>query len=274
MSQRMKPFVAMTIAGSDSGGGAGIQADLKAFAANGVFGTCAVTAVTAQNTVTVEAVEELSPRLVALQIDAVLSDIGVDAVKTGMLSSAPIIEVVAAKLVEHGITRVVVDPVMVAKSGARLLEPSAVEALAGTLLPRALVVTPNLPEAETLVGFPLDDSASWRRAAERLVEMGARAALIKGGHAGGEESVDLLLHDGRFREFRSPRIATKNTHGTGCTFSAAIAAGLARGASLEDAVSSAKAYLTDALANGIALGAGHGCADHFVGCSLRAVPRR
>jgi hydroxymethylpyrimidine/phosphomethylpyrimidine kinase len=265
-----KPYVALTIAGSDSGGGAGIQADLKTFAAHGVYGTSAVTAVTAQNTLEVTAVEELSPRLVALQIDAVVRDIGVDAAKTGMLSSRTTIEVVAEKLQEHAIERVVVDPVMVSKSGARLLDPSAVSSLVERLVPLALVVTPNLPEAETLVGFPIepDDEEAIGRAARRIVEMGARAALVKGGHGKGKESVDLLYSCGRFRSYRASRIETTKTHGTGCTFSAAIAAGLARGLELERAVERAKVYLTAALRRGVAIGKGHGPVDHFVACSL------
>jgi hydroxymethylpyrimidine/phosphomethylpyrimidine kinase len=265
-----RPFVALTVAGSDSGGGAGIQADLKTFASFGVFGTSAITAVTAQNTVAVEGVFEVSPGIVRLQIEVVSSDIGIDAAKTGMLFSAAIVEVVAETLDRQGIDKLVVDPVMVSKSGARLLEPSAVEALRSVLVPRALLVTPNLPEAETLVGFPLESESDARRAAERLVEMGARGALIKGGHALGEESVDLLYYQGRFSEYRARRVATSSTHGTGCTFSAAIAAGLARGEGLESSVSAAKRYLTDALQSGIAIGRGHGSVDHFVGCTLRA----
>jgi hydroxymethylpyrimidine/phosphomethylpyrimidine kinase len=259
----MRPAVALTIAGSDSGGGAGIQADLKTFAAHGVFGTSAVTAVTAQNTVAVTGIEVLSPELVGLQIDAVVSDIGVDAVKTGMLSSRSLIEIVARKLEEHRLEKAVVDPVMVAKSGARLLDPGAVDALAGALLPRAFVVTPNLPEAESLVGFPLEDEASILEAAKRIVEMGAKAALVKGGHGRGEESVDVLYYRGGFRHYRAPRIQTKNTHGTGCTFSAAIAAELALGRELEKAVERAKAYLTKALSTGLELGKGHGPLNHF-----------
>jgi hydroxymethylpyrimidine/phosphomethylpyrimidine kinase len=259
----MRPAVALTIAGSDSGGGAGIQADLKTFAAHGVFGTSAVTAVTAQNTVSVEGVEELSPWLVGLQIDAVVSDIGVDAAKTGMLASKSLIDVVARKLGEHGLERLVVDPVMVAKSGAGLLDPGAVEALASNLLPLAFVVTPNLPEAERLVGFPVEDEASILEAAKRLVSMGAEAALVKGGHGSGEESVDVLYYRGSVRRYRAPRVATKNTHGTGCTFSAAIAAQLALGRELEEAVERAKAYLTKALSTGLELGRGHGPLNHF-----------
>lgn len=265
-----RPFVALTIAGSDSGSGAGIQADLKTFAAHGVYGTSAVTAVTAQNTVEVSGVAEISPELVGLQIDAVVRDIGVDAAKTGMLSSREIIEVVAAKIEEHGIERLVVDPVMVAKSGARLLAPSAVSSLVDRLVPRAFVVTPNLPEAETLVGFSVqdEDEEAKRRAARRIVEMGAHAAVIKGGHGTGDESVDLLYASGRFRSYSAPRIRTTRTHGTGCTFSAAIAAGLARGLDLERAVETAKRYLTAALRQGVAIGRGHGPVDHFVSCSL------
>jgi len=259
----MRPAVALTIAGSDSGGGAGIQADLKTFAAHGVFGTSAVTAVTAQNTVAVTGIEELSPELVGLQIDAVVSDIGVDAVKTGMLSSRGLIEVIARKLEEHRLEKIVVDPVMVAKSGARLLDPGAVEALAGLLLPRALVVTPNLPEAASLVGFPLEDEGSILEAAKRIVDMGAKAALVKGGHGRGPESVDVLYYRGRFRHYRAPRIPTNRTHGTGCTFSAAIAAQLALGRELEEAVERAKTYLTKAIATGLDLGRGHGPLNHF-----------
>jgi hydroxymethylpyrimidine/phosphomethylpyrimidine kinase len=259
----MRPAVALTVAGSDSGGGAGIQADLKTFAAHGVFGTSAVTAVTAQNTVAVTGVEELSPERVGLQIDAVVSDIGVDAVKTGMLSSRKLIEIVARKLEEHRLEKAVVDPVMVAKSGARLLDPGAVEALAEVLLPRALVVTPNLPETESLVGFPLEDEASILEAAKRIVEMGAKSALVKGGHGRGEESVDVLYYRGRVRHYRAPRIPTKNTHGTGCTFSAAIAAQLALGRELEEAVEEAKAYLTKAISTAFDLGKGHGPLNHF-----------
>jgi hydroxymethylpyrimidine/phosphomethylpyrimidine kinase len=259
----MRPPVALTIAGSDSGGGAGIQADLKTFAAHGVFGTSALTAVTAQNTVAVLGIEELPSALVGLQIDAVVSDIGVDAVKTGMLSSDEVIGVVAAKLDEHRLEKAVVDPVMVAKSGARLLEPGAVAALARDLLPRAYVVTPNLPEAESLVGFPVDDDDAVVEAARKLVDMGARAALVKGGHGTGDESVDVLFHRGSVRRYRAPRIESSSTHGTGCTFSAAIAAGLALGCDLEEAVERAKAYLTKALSAGLALGKGHGPLNHF-----------
>jgi hydroxymethylpyrimidine/phosphomethylpyrimidine kinase len=258
----------MTIAGSDSGGGAGIQADLKTFSAHGVYGTCAVTAVTAQNTERVTGVQEVTPELVGLQIDAVAEDIGVDAVKTGMLSSSRIIRMVAAKLEEHGLENVVVDPVMIAKSGDRLLRSSAVKALRSQLLPRALLVTPNLPEAEALVGFSCEGLEGARMAAKRLVEMGARAVLVKGGHASGESATDVLYNGRRFRVFTARRIVSRNTHGTGCTFSAAIAAQLARGRGLESAVERAKEYLTKALARGVDVGHGHGPVDHFVGVRL------
>ncbi|MGH9320424.1 MAG: bifunctional hydroxymethylpyrimidine kinase/phosphomethylpyrimidine kinase [Vicinamibacteria bacterium] len=268
MTHGEKPAVALTIAGSDSGGGAGIQADLKTFSAHGVFGTSAITAVTAQNTVAVTGVEELSPDLVGRQIDAVVDDIGVDAAKTGMLSCRSIIEVVARKLKEHRIEKTVVDPVMVAKSGARLLDPSAVAALGRDLIPLAYLVTPNLPEAARLVGFPVEDETTIVRAAKRLVDMGARAALIKGGHGSGDESVDVLYSTaGGVRSYRAPRIPTRNTHGTGCTFSAAITAHLALGRDLASAVEKAKEYLTEALSNGITLGRGHGPLNHFAGCT-------
>ena len=255
----------MTIAGSDSGGGAGIQADLKTFAAHGVYGTSAITAITAQNTEAVSGVETLSPEFVALQIDAIVEDIGVDAAKTGMLATADIITVVAQKLEDHRIEKTVVDPVMVAKSGHRLLEPSAIETLKKELVPRAYIVTPNLPEAEALVGFPVEEEDAVKRAARQIVEMGAKAVVIKGGHGTGEESIDWLYDGRRFSRFAAPRVASRNTHGTGCTFSAAIAAQLARGAELEAALRSAKRYLSAALEGGVAIGRGHGPVDHFVG---------
>lgn len=263
----------MTIAGSDSGGGAGIQADLKTFAALGVYGTSALTAITAQNTLGVRAAVELPLDLIAAQIDAVVEDIGVDAVKTGMLSSSAIIERVVAKIDEHRIDRLVVDPVMVAKSGDRLLQDDAVAALVRLLLPRARVVTPNIPETERLVGFPVVDAAAARKAARTVAAMGSRAVVIKGGHGEGEEAVDLFFDGRRFREFRARRLPTRNTHGTGCTFSAALAAGLARGAGLEASVEWAKAYLTDALRKGLPLGRGHGPVNHFARCRLWRPPR-
>jgi hydroxymethylpyrimidine/phosphomethylpyrimidine kinase len=254
--------VALTIAGSDSGAGAGIQADLKTFAALGIYGTSAITAITAQNTQRVTRVFELPPDLVAAQIDAVLSDIGADAVKTGMLASAAIIEVVAAKVREHGLRPLVVDPVMVAKSGDRLLREDAVAALREQLLPLATVLTPNLPEAEVLLGRSLATWDDVRAGAKELVAMGAQAVVMKGGHREGP-ATDILYDGQEFREYTAARVDTVNTHGTGCTFASAIAAGLARGESLRDAVAMAKAYVTKALQSAYPLGHGHGPVHHF-----------
>jgi hydroxymethylpyrimidine/phosphomethylpyrimidine kinase len=252
----------MTIAGSDSGGGAGIQADLKTFSAFGVYGTSAITAITAQNTQGVTQVLELPPDLVAAQIDAIVSDIGADAVKTGMLANAAIIEVVAAKVRQYGLTKLVVDPVMVAKSGDSLLQPSAVAALRELLLPLALVVTPNIPEAEVLVGRQLESPDDMRRAAEEIVAMGASNVVVKGGHRDGP-AVDLF-YDGRsIHEFAAPRVDTTSTHGTGCTFASAIAAGLAKGSGVRDAVAMAKAYVTKAIQSAYPVGHGHGPVHHF-----------
>ena len=252
----------MTIAGSDSGGGAGIQADLKTFAALGVYGTSVITAITAQNTQRVAGVLELPAEMVAAQIDAVVSDIGADAVKTGMLASAAIIEVVAAKVREHRLSNLVVDPVMVAKSGDRLLREDAVAALKEKLLPLALVITPNLPEAEVLVGHAIDSPDTTRRAAEEIVALGARTVVVKGGHREGP-AVDLFYDGFSFHEYTAVRVDTNNTHGTGCTFASAIAAGLARGSSVRDAVAMAKAYVTKALQHAYPVGHGHGPVHHF-----------
>ena len=253
---------AMTIAGSDSGGGAGIQADLKTFAALGVYGASTLTAITAQNTVAVTSVHELPVDLIAAQIDAVVTDIGVDAVKTGMLSSAAIVETVAAAVQRHALVNLVVDPVMIAKSGDALLRPEAVNALRDRLLPLAAVVTPNLPEAETLTGLSLTTDADIRRAAEQIVGRGARAVVVKGGHRDGP-AVDLFYDGVRFQEFTAPRLYTRNTHGTGCTFAAAVAAGLAQGQDLMAAVAQAKDYVTEAIRHSYPLGQGHGPLHHF-----------
>ena len=253
---------AMTIAGSDSGGGAGIQADLKTFSALGVYGTSAITAITAQNTQGVTRVLELPPDLVAAQIDAIVSDIGADAVKTGMLANSAIIEVVADRVRQHGLTNLVVDPVMVAKSGDHLLREEAVAALRELLLPLALVVTPNIPEAEVLVGRKLEGPDDLRRAAEEIGALGARHVVLKGGHRDGP-AVDLY-YDGRsFHEFAVPRVDTSSTHGTGCTFASAIAAGLAKGSTVREAVAMAKAYITKALQSAYPVGHGHGPVHHF-----------
>ncbi|MDR5709520.1 MAG: bifunctional hydroxymethylpyrimidine kinase/phosphomethylpyrimidine kinase [Armatimonadota bacterium] len=248
---------ALTIAGSDSGGGAGIQADLKTFSALGVFGMSAITAITAQNTTGVYAVHEVPPEVVAAQIDAVVTDIGVDAAKTGMLSSAPIIEVVADRIRAHRITRLVVDPVMVAKSGAPLLRPEAREALRMRLLPLALVVTPNLPEAQVLVGREIRDLGEMKEAARRIADLGPRFVLLKGGHLPGHP-VDVLYDGEEFSELGAARIPTKHTHGTGCVLSAAIAAYLSRGLEPREAIRQGKGFVTRAIEAGLPLGKGFG----------------
>ena len=256
--------VALTIAGSDSGGGAGIQADLKTFAAMGVYGASAITAVTAQDTQRVYDFVELAPRFVAAQIDAVLGDIGADAVKTGMLSSVAIIEAVAERLERWGGRNLVVDPVMVAKGGDRLLREDAVAALRERLLPLALVVTPNLPEAEVLVGRKIETWDDIQAAAREIREMGVENVVIKGGHREEERTSTDLLFDGQgFREYTASRVQTLSTHGTGCTFASAIAAALAKGETVPGAVAAAKAYVTKALQSAYPLGHGHGPVHHF-----------
>ena len=255
---------ALTIAGSDSSGGAGIQADLKTFTVFGVYGMSAVTALTAQNTRGVLGISAVSPDFVRQQIDAVATDIGIDAAKTGMLASRAIIAAVADAVRAHEIGRLVVDPVMVAQSGAALLEPEARAALRDQLVPLAAVVTPNTPEAAALLSMAVETVADMREAARRLVGIGARAALVKGGHLRGDEAVDVL-HDGEnLHELRAPRVATPHTHGTGCMLSAAITAGLARGDALAAAVSTAKRFITAAVAAGLPLGKGSGPANPLV----------
>ena len=253
---------AMTIAGSDSGGGAGVQADLKTFAALGVYGASTLTAITAQNTLGVSAVHEIPTEVVSAQIDAVLGDIGADAVKTGMLSSSAIIECVASAIRRHQVQRLVVDPVMVAKSGDSLLRDEAVDSLKTHLIPLAAVVTPNIPEAETLIGMELSTPEDIRRAAEAIMEMGARGVVVKGGHLEGP-ATDLFYDGSQFQEFTSPRIDTANTHGTGCTFASAVAAGLAQDLNVIDAVAQAKEYVTEAIRHSFPLGQGHGPLNHF-----------
>ncbi len=254
---------ALTIAGSDSGAGAGIQADLKTFAAHGVYGTCAITAVTAQNTLGVTGIHVLPDDFVTAQIEAVAGDFGCRAVKTGMLATSQIVEAVAAAVESFDLPNLVVDPVMVAKSGDHLLDEEAVHALRWTLLRLARVVTPNIPEAEVLAKMPIRSIEDMREAARRIATFKPAAVVIKGGHLAGPAVVDLLFERGEFHEFSGPRIAGPNTHGTGCTFAAAIAAHLARGASLHDAVRDAKAYVAGAMAPGIPLGGGHRPLDHF-----------
>jgi hydroxymethylpyrimidine/phosphomethylpyrimidine kinase len=253
--------VAITIAGSDSGGGAGIQADLKTFLALGVYGTSAITAITAQNTLGVRAVHEVPTAVIADQIDAVIEDIGVDAGKTGMLSSAEIITTVADRIRHWRLERLVVEPVMVAKSGDHLLRADAVHALVSELLPLAMVLTPNLPEAEVLVGRRLTTEADIRQAARDIVAMGARSVMMKGGHRQGD-ATDVLFDGREFHTFSSERFDTPNTHGTGCTLSAAIAAGLAQGMDLVDAVGYGKRYVTEAIRHARPLGGGHGPVAH------------
>ncbi len=253
---------ALTIAGSDSGGGAGIQADLKTFAALGVYGMSAIAALTAQNTMGVRGIVELAPEFVSLQIRTVVEDIGVDAVKTGMLSSSVIISQVAKDLRELGLEKLVVDPVMVAKGGDRLLRADAVEAMVKELLPLALVVTPNLHEAAALTGREVGTLEEMKEAARAIKAFGPRYVVIKGGHLQGTP-LDLLFDGRSFREYANPRYDTPHTHGTGCTFASAIAAGLARGLPVEQAVARAKGYITVAIQHGMPLGKGHGPVHHF-----------
>ena len=253
---------AMTIAGSDSGGGAGIQADLKTFAALGVYGTVTLTAITAQNTVGVSGVHEIPTDMIVAQMDAVMGDIGADAVKTGMLSSQEIVEVVASQIQRHGIRSLVVDPVMVAKSGDSLLRDDAVDAVRTRLVPLSAVVTPNIPEAEALTGMTIESDDDVREAARRIVGMGARSVVVKGGHREGS-ATDVLYDGSSFREYSAPRIDTVNTHGTGCTFASAVAAGLAQGKSVEEAVGQAKEYVTEAIRASFPIGRGHGPLNHF-----------
>jgi hydroxymethylpyrimidine/phosphomethylpyrimidine kinase len=253
----MKIPVALTVAGSDSGGGAGIQADLKTFAALGVHGTSAITAITAQNTVTVTDIFELPVAIILAQIDAVVRDFDVAAAKTGMLASSQIIEAVASAIEEHGIRNLVVDPVMVAKGGAKLLRDDAVEALRARLLPLAAVITPNLPEAEVILGRRIQTIEERRKAARDLVALGPRAAVVKGGHAN-DDVTDVFWDGSTMVELPAVRVLTVNTHGSGCVFSAAIAAGLARGLEPIAAVRQAKGFIGAAIEHSLEIGHGHG----------------
>lgn len=257
--------IAVTIAGSDSGGGAGIQADLKTFSALGVYGASVITAVTAQNTCGVSAVEDISPTVVAAQIDAVFSDLAVGAVKIGMVSRRETIAAIASGLKRYD-RLAVIDPVMVATSGDHLMQPDAIATLKEELLPLALILTPNLPEAALLTGRAIAETeAEVARQAEMLLKLGARSVLMKGGHAKGKDAIDVLFGEGDVLNLSRPRIETRNDHGTGCTLSAAIAAGLAKGMPIDDAVVAAKAYLHAALvaADGLTIGQGHGPVHHF-----------
>jgi len=263
---------ALTIAGSDSGGGAGIQADLKTFSAHGVFGTTAITAVTAQNTRGVRAWQALPVDLVIDQIEMVVSDIGADAVKIGMLANAAIARAVARTIADLSLTNVVLDPVMIAKGGARLIEEDAVDVLGSELLPLADVLTPNIPEAEVLAGCAIRSLADMRTAGQRILERGGRVVLVKGGHLAGSESIDVACSNAGTIELRGRRLPGRHTHGTGCTLSSAIAANLARGLSREDALRQARQYLEGAMATAPRIGAGHGPLNHFWRAELGVQP--
>jgi|GEM_PF-53418 len=258
----MKLHRILTIAGSDSGGGAGIQADLKTIAALGGYGMSVVTALTAQNTVGVLGIHDVPAEFITLQFEAVAADIGIEAAKTGMLATREVIRAVAESIRQFNVRHLVVDPVMVAKSGARLIRDDAQQALVSELLPLATVVTPNIPEAETLAGMTIHSPADMASAARRIHALGPAAVYLKGGHRPGD-ALDLLFDGREFTEFRSPRIETRDTHGTGCTLSAAIATGLGQGLSLTQAVARAKDYITMAIDYALRLGAGHGPTNHF-----------
>ena len=260
----MKAIRVLTIAGSDSGGGAGIQADLKTITVLGGFGMSVITALTAQNTLGVQGIHEVPAEFVAAQFDSVLSDIGADAAKTGMLASEGILKTVAAKIRQYGIEKLVVDPVMVAKGGASLIRGEVRQTLIRELLPLAYVVTPNIPEAEVLSGMKIGGIEDMKRAAEAIFRRGARSVLVKGGHlTGNRRAVDILFDGGKIREFSGEWFDTTDTHGTGCTYSAAIATGLARGESLAEAVDGGKRYITEAIRYALRIGGGHGPTNHF-----------
>jgi hydroxymethylpyrimidine/phosphomethylpyrimidine kinase len=256
----------MTIAGSDSGGGAGIQADLKTCSALGVYATTVITALTAQNTVSVKSIFPVDPSFVTEQIDAIMEDIGTDAAKTGMLDRKEIIHAVAESVKKWRIEKLVVDPVMVAKSGDFLLKSDAVDTLISELLPLAYAVTPNVPEVQRILGDVVIGSVEdMKMAAEHIHRLGPKYVVIKGGHMDGDRVIDLLYDGKRFLTFESSRIRSRNTHGTGCTFSAAIAAFLAKGLETEEAVAKAKQYVFEAMVEGLPVGKGHGPLHHFHG---------
>jgi hydroxymethylpyrimidine/phosphomethylpyrimidine kinase len=255
---------ALTIAGSDSGGGAGIEADLKTFAAHGVYGTAAITAVTAQNTLGVTGIHTLPAEMVTAQIEAVLGDIGADAVKIGMLGTPAIVEAVSAAIAALELPFVVLDPVMVSKSGHRLLDEEAQAALLAELVPKAFLITPNTPEAEVLADMTIETVDDAREAAERILALGPTAVVVKGGHLAGDEIVDVFFDGHRMDEIRGPRLPGRSTHGTGCTFSSAVAANLALGRPLREAVEQARAYVAAAIASAPGIGRGHGPLGHFL----------
>lgn len=252
----------LTIAGSDCSGGAGIQADLKTFAAHGVYGMSVIVSIVAENTARVIGVENVAPDMIEKQIDAVFEDIGTDAVKVGMLSNTVCMEAVAHKLAEYSPRNVVIDPVMIAKNGCALMQPDSMETLIKKILPLADLLTPNIPEAEAITGMTIRTAADMERAAERIAGFGAKAVLVKGGHAVGD-ALDVLYDGKAFHRYSAERIPTKNTHGTGCTYSSAIASCLALGLALPEAVARAKDYVTMAIRHSLAIGKGCGPTNHF-----------
>ncbi|MBP3041369.1 bifunctional hydroxymethylpyrimidine kinase/phosphomethylpyrimidine kinase [Bacillaceae bacterium Marseille-Q3522] len=252
----------LSIAGSDCSGGAGIQADLKTFSAHGVFGMSVIVSVVAENTSRVIDIQDVTPDMIKKQIDAVFEDIEVDAVKIGMLSTPACMRAVAEKLEEYKPANVVIDPVMYAKNGAALMDPAAVDTLINVIIPFAGVLTPNIPEAEKIAGMPISSVADMETAARKIYAMGCKAIVVKGGHAAGA-ALDVLFDGKEFAHFETARIATKNTHGTGCTFSSAIASLLARGLPVKEAVNKAKAYVTTAIEHSLAIGKGNGPTHHF-----------
>jgi hydroxymethylpyrimidine/phosphomethylpyrimidine kinase len=260
---------ALTIAGSDSGGGAGIQADLKTFSAHGVYGMSVITAITAQNTQGVFGVQDITPEMIGKQIDAIFDDLPVNAVKIGMVSIVETILVIAERLKKYQPQNIVLDPVMISKSGYDLLQPDAQNTLIRELIPLATIVTPNIPEAEHITNSKIATYEEMKVAAKRIVDMGAKYALIKGGHLE-TDPVDILFDGNEFFHFESKRIQTKNTHGTGCTLSSSIAANLANGISIELAIEKSKAYITTAIEHALDIGKGHGPTHHFYDLYERA----
>lgn len=261
---------ALTIAGSDCSGGAGIQADLKTFSANGVFGMSVIVSVVAENTSRVISVEDISPEMIKAQIDAVFEDIEVNAVKVGMLSSEICMKAVAEKLRQYAPKYTVIDPVMVAKGGHALMKPEALEVLKSEIIPLAYVLTPNIPEAEAITGVTISEYEDMQKAAKIIHSLGAENVIIKGGHLSGD-AIDLLYNSKEFYTFKTERINTKNTHGTGCTFSSAIAANLANGLTLNNAVEKAKQYITMAIKHSLPIGHGHGPTNHFYELYLKGL---
>lgn len=263
----------LTIAGSDCSGGAGIQADLKTFSAHGVYGMSVIVSVVAENTSRVIDLQDITPDMIEKQIDAVFEDIGTDAVKVGMLSQPCCMKAVARKLRQYQPQNVVIDPVMYAKNGCPLMDPNSIDTLIEEILPLAYVLTPNIPEAEKIAGISIDSPEDMEQAAKRIHAFGVKNVLVKGGHAVGD-ALDILYDGNRFYRFRTERIDTKNTHGTGCTFSSAIASNLALGLALEDAVEQAKQYVTTAIRHSLAIGKGHGPTHHFYDLYQNGLPGR